>query len=393
MTTVWRDPSPVTDCPLRSHPRRPVKSLMTTIPVNALDRHILPLKDSLAQASAAVIESGHFVLGPNVKAFEREFAAYCGVSDCVGVANGTEALELGLRSIGITRGKRVALVANAAMYGTTAVLACDAEPVFVDIDPVTHTLDPKSLEATLASGPVDAVIVTHLYGRLANMEAIMALADKHGVAVFEDCAQSHGARDASGRRAGSFGMAASFSFYPTKNLGAIGDGGAVVTNDPRIADTLRKLRQYGWTAKYRNELPGGRNSRLDELQAAFLRTMLPLLDGWNERRREIANRYSREIRNDRIRTPPAGGEEYVAHLYVVQASDREGLQKQLADAGVGSDVHYPVADHRQPLFQQRFISVVLPATESACEDVLTLPCFPELTDQEVEKVIEACNQW
>lgn len=366
---------------------------MTIIPVNALDRHILPLKDSLAQASAAVIESGYFVLGPNVKAFESEFAAYCGVSECVGVANGTDALELGLRSLGITGGKRVALVANAAMYGTTAVLACDAEPVFVDIDPVTHTLDPKSLEATLASGSIDAVIVTHLYGRLANMEAILALADRHGFAVFEDCAQAHGARDASGRRAGSFGMAASFSFYPTKNLGAIGDGGAVVTNDPSVADTLRKLRQYGWTAKYRNELPGGRNSRLDELQAAFLRTMLPLLDGWNERRREIANRYSREIRNDRISTPPVSGEEYVAHLYVVQASDREGLQKKLADAGVGSDVHYPVGDHRQPLFQQRFISVVLPATESACGNVLTLPCFPELTDQEVETVIEACNQW
>ena len=366
---------------------------MTIIPVNALDRHILPLKDSLAQASAAVIESGYFVLGPNVKAFEREFAAYCGVSECVGVANGTEALELGLRSIGITGGKRVAVVANAAMYGTTAVLACDAEPVFVDIDPVTHTLDPKSLEATLASGAIDAVIVTHLYGRLADMEAILALADRHGFAVFEDCAQAHGARDASGRRAGSFGRAASFSFYPTKNLGAVGDGGAVVTNDPHVADTLRKLRQYGWTAKYRNELPGGRNSRLDELQAAFLRTMLPLLDGWNERRREIANRYSREIRNDRISTPLESGEEYVAHLYVVQASDRDGLQRHLADAGVGSDIHYPIGDHHQSLFNARFASTSLPLTEAACKDVLTLPCFPELTDDEVTRVIQACNNF
>ncbi|TAM64399.1 MAG: DegT/DnrJ/EryC1/StrS family aminotransferase [Rhodanobacter sp.] len=345
------------------------------------------------RACAAVVASGHYVLGPNVKAFESEFAAYCGVSDCVSVANGTEALELGLRSIGICQGKRVALVANAAMYGTTAVLACAAEPVFVDIDPSCHTLSPKALEAVLATGPIDALIVTHLYGRLADMRSILALADKHGFAVFEDCAQAHGARDASGRRAGSFGIAASFSFYPTKNLGALGDGGAVITNDPQVADTLRKLRQYGWTAKYRNELPGGRNSRLDELQAAFLRTMLPLLDGWNARRREIANRYSREIRNERIQVPSTSGEEYVAHLYVVQVSDRAGLQQHLAGAGVGSDVHYPIGDHRQPLFHDRFISTDLPVTEAACGNVLTLPCFPELTNDEATRVILACNDF
>lgn len=363
------------------------------IPVNALDRHIAPLREQLTQASAAVIESGFYVLGPNVKAFEKEFAAYCGVSDCIGVANGTEALELGLRSLGICPGKRVAMVANAAMYGTTAVLSCGAEPVFIDIDPATHTLDPKSLERVLEVGPIDAVIVTHLYGRLADIGSILALADKHGFLVFEDCAQAHGARDASGRRAGSFGKAASFSFYPTKNLGAIGDGGAVVTNDPKVADMLRKLRQYGWTAKYRNELPGGRNSRLDELQAAFLRVMLPMLDGWNARRREIANRYSSEIRNRRIQVPPSSGEEYVAHLYVVKVQDRDAFQRHLADAGVGSDVHYPIADHRQPLFQDRFLSMPLPSTEDACRSVVTLPCFPALTDDEATRVIQACNSF
>lgn len=366
---------------------------MANIPINALDRHTQPFKDRLAQASIAVIESGYFVLGPNVKAFEQEFAACCGVSDCIGVANGTEALELGLRSIGINHGKRVAVVANAAMYGTTAVLACGANPVFVDIDPATHTLDPKSLEATLATSRLDAVVVTHLYGRLADMDAILALASKHGFAVFEDCAQAHGAQDASGRRAGSFGKAASFSFYPTKNLGAIGDGGAVVTNDPQVADTLRKLRQYGWTTKYRNELSGGRNSRLDEMQAAFLRIMLPHLEGWNARRRQIANRYSLEIRNERIRVPATSGEDYVGHLYVVQATDRARLQQYLADAGIASDVHYPVSDHRQPVFGNRYITTHLPITEAACEGVLTLPCFPELADSEVTRVIEACNQW
>lgn len=365
----------------------------TSVPINSLDRHVRPLAADIRRVGGEVIDSGSYVLGVNVKAFEAEFAAYCGVSDCVGVANGTEALELGLRSLGVTRGKRVALVANAAMYGTTAVLSCGAEPVFVDVDPVTYTLSPVALKDVLDAGHVDVVIVTHLYGRLADMEAILALADQYEVVVFEDCAQAHGACDTSGRRAGSFGKAASFSFYPTKNLGAIGDGGAVTTNDARVAGALRKLRQYGWTAKYRNELPGGRNSRLDELQAAFLRVMLPHLGDWNTQRRKIANRYSCEIRNKRIRVPSESGEEYVAHLYVVQAFDRDGLQRHLADAGIGSGVHYPIGDHRQPLFGNLFAGAQLPVTDAACQNVLTLPCFPELAELEVTRVIEACNEW
>lgn len=366
---------------------------MSDISVNSLVRHSGPLRHELDAAARAVLQSGWYILGPNVEAFERCFASFCGVSCCIGVANGTEALELGLRAIGVKHGSRVGLAANAAMYGATAVLACDAEPVFVDINPATYTLDPKALEAALAVGPIDVVIVTHLYGRLADMPAIQALAERHGFAIFEDCAQAHGARDARGRRAGSFGKAASFSFYPTKNLGAIGDGGAVVTNDPETADTVRKLRQYGWTAKYRNELPGGRNSRLDELQAAFLRVMLPHLDAWNAARRKIANRYSTEIRNQRIQVPPPSGDDYVAHLYVARADDRKGLQQHLAAEGIGSDVHYPVADHHQPLFGDRFASIRLPATDAACASVLTLPCFPELTNEEVGRVIDACNRW
>lgn len=363
------------------------------IPVNALDRHIAPLSKALERVAADVIASGYYVLGPNVKAFEGEFAAWCGVDHCVSVANGTEALELGLRSLGIDKGKTVAMVANAAMYGTTATLACGAEPVFVDIDPATLLMDPRSLEATLATRTVDAVIVTHLYGRLADMGAILALAQKYGFAIFEDCAQAHGATDAAGHKAGSFGHAASFSFYPTKNLGALGDGGAVVTSDADIATTLRQLRQYGWTAKYRNELTGGRNSRLDEIQAAFLRLLLPHLDGWNARRREIANRYSNEIQHAEIALPPPGGNEFVAHLYVGRTDDRAGLQAHLAAAGVASEVHYPHPDYRQPLFGDRFAAIALPVTEDACRSVITLPCFPELTDDEVSQVIEACNQW
>jgi dTDP-4-amino-4,6-dideoxygalactose transaminase len=363
------------------------------IPVNALDRHIAPLSKQMELVAAKVITSGYYVLGPNVKAFESEFAAWCGVAECVSVANGTEALELGLRSLGVTAGKSVAVVANAAMYGTTATLACGAEPVFVDIDPITFAMDPKALEAVLATRHIDTVIVTHLYGKLADMPAFKGLSEKYGFTIFEDCAQAHGARDEQGRKAGSFGTAASFSFYPTKNLGALGDGGAVVTNDPRIAEKVRQLRQYGWTAKYCNVLPGGRNSRLDEIQAAFLRVMLPMLDGWNARRRNVANRYSKEIRNKKITVPPVGGDNIVAHLYVIRTTDRPSLQRHLAEAQIGSEVHYPVPDYRQPLFDERFAHVKLPITEACSDTVLTLPCFPELTDEEVARVIEACNKW
>lgn len=367
--------------------------MTSKIPVNALDRHIAPLSDALQRAAKEVIASGYYVLGPQVKAFESEFARWCGVDHCVGVANGTEALELGLRALGVDQGKSVAVVANAAMYGTTATLACSAEPVFVDVDPISLLMDPKALEAILETRSIDVVIVTHLYGRLADMPAFLALAEKHGFALFEDCAQAHGAADKAGRRAGSFGHAASFSFYPTKNLGALGDGGAIVTHDPNVATTLRQLRQYGWTAKYRNELAGGRNSRLDEMQAAFLRVLLPHLDAWNTRRREIANRYSAEIRNPRITVPAPSKEEFVAHLYVVSTSDRAGLQAHLAAADVSTEIHYPVSDHHQPLFGDIYGDVDLPVTDEACRSVVTLPCFPELTDAEVTRVIEACNRW
>jgi len=367
--------------------------MTTTVPVNALDRHIAPLSARLNEAASTVIASGYYVLGPSVKAFEKEFAEWCGVAECVTVANGTEALELGLRSLGIREGHKVAVVGNAAMYGTTAVLACDASPVFIDIDAVSATMDPAALDAAASAEKIDAVIVTHLYGKLADMDALMAVATKHGMIVFEDCAQAHGARNGQGKKAGSFGQAASFSFYPTKNLGALGDGGAVVTNDADTANTLRQLRQYGWTSKYRNELAGGRNSRLDEMQAAFLRVMLPLLDGWNERRREIANRYSSEISNSKIVVPPVSGEDFVAHLYVVRTDDRSGLQKHLTGAGITSEVHYPVADYRQPLFGDQFANLALDVTDQACATVVTLPCFPELTDEEVSRVVEACNRW
>jgi dTDP-4-amino-4,6-dideoxygalactose transaminase len=364
------------------------------IPVNSLERHIEPLRGALQAAAAEVIGSGYFVLGPSVAAFEREFSAYCGTSHCIGVANGTDALEICLKALGVAAGDRVAVVANAAMYGTSAVLACAATPVFVDVEPTRGTMDPQQLERLLATDAgIKAVIVTHLYGHLCRMDDIVRACRTHGVALVEDCAQAHGAQLPSGARAGSIGDIASFSFYPTKNLGALGDGGAVVTNRADLADRSRRLRQYGWSEKYTNGLPGGRNSRLDEIQARMLSAMLPLLDQWNTRRRDIANRYSREIDHPEVKVPPVGGDDYVAHLFVVQSERRDALKTHLAGLGIQTDVHYPRPDHRQPCHGGRYDGLSLPVTESLATTVLTLPCFPELSDDEVSTVIAACNSF
>jgi dTDP-4-amino-4,6-dideoxygalactose transaminase len=349
---------------------------------------------ALASAAREVIASSYYVLGPQTRAFEEEFATYCGVPHCVGVGNGTDALEIALKAVGVGPGDRVAVAANAAMYGTSAVLAAGAEPVFVDVESSTATMSHDALAEVFASpGRVVAVIVTHLYGRLARIAEIVQLARAAGAAVVEDCAQAHGAVLADGRRAGAIGDVASFSFYPTKNLGAVGDGGAVTTRDPLIAARVAQLRQYGWTSKYCNTLSGGRNSRLDEVQAAMLRVMLPLLDGWNARRREIANRYSRMICHPKIEVPPQSGPEFVAHLYVVRCAERDALRAHLHEQGIQTDIHYPRPDHRQPCHAGRYEAVVLANTERDAEQVLSLPCFPELSEDEITRVIDACNRF
>jgi dTDP-4-amino-4,6-dideoxygalactose transaminase len=235
------------------------------------------------------------------------------------------------------------------------------------------------------------VIATHLYGRLADMEALASALAGRGVALIEDCAQAHGARR-EGRRAGSFGDIGCFSFYPTKNLGALGDGGALTTRDAAIAGRLRQLRQYGWDRKYHVALAGGRNSRLDEIQAAVLRVRLPLVDGENARRRSIVAAYAAEIRHPGICVPAPAGEDCVAHLAVVRCTRRDSLQRHLEVHGVGSDVHYPFADHLQPIMGSRE-RPPLPVTERACAEVLTLPCFPAMSDAEAAHVIAACNAW
>ncbi len=341
----------------------------------------------LGSAVQRVVDSHWYILGKEVSEFEREFAAYCGVPHCVGVANGTDALELALRSVGVVAGDRVALAANAGFYGSTAVRIVGAVPAYGDVDPQTLTLAPAALAKLLEDG-VKAIIVTHLYGQLADIASIVGLAAEFGVPVIEDCAQAHGAA-LRGKRAGSFGAAGCFSFYPTKNLGALGDGGAVITSSSEIAARVRQLRQYGWNGKYHVETAGGRNSRLDEMQAAVLRSKLPHLDAWNARRRSVASQYNEAFRNLSLGRPLISGDDYVAHLYVLRVDDRDRFRSVLSERGVASDIHFPVPDHLQPAYPCRETRGMLPVTEAACDRVVSLPCFPGISAAQVEHVIEA----
>jgi dTDP-3-amino-2,3,6-trideoxy-4-keto-D-glucose/dTDP-3-amino-3,4,6-trideoxy-alpha-D-glucose/dTDP-2,6-dideoxy-D-kanosamine transaminase len=325
--------------------------------VNDIRRQNEAIRREIDMAIRRVLDRGWYILGPEVRAFEEEWAAHCGAAYCVTVGNGTDALELALRALGIGPDKRVATVANAGMYGTTAILRAGAAPTFVDVEPESMLMSPHGV------GSVDAAIVTHLYGRVATLPS--------GVPVVEDCAQAHGKK--------LQGYAACFSFYPTKNLGALGDGGAIVTNDETYATELRALRQYGWTSKYNSERPGGRNSRMDELQAAILRAKLPHLDHWNRRRGEIASKYDKAFGVD----TPAGS---LNHLYVLRSRDRQRVRDRLAERQIATDIHYPIPDHRQPSVNA---AVSLPVTEALCEEVFTLPLFPDMTHSEVERVIEA----
>jgi dTDP-4-amino-4,6-dideoxygalactose transaminase len=348
--------------------------------------------DALRIAFERVLHSGRFILGSEVTRFENAFAEYLGARACIGVGNGTDAIEIALRACGVREDGLVGTVANASMYATNSILAIGATPHFMDVDAATSLVSLAQAQAALDAG-CTALVVPHLYGKvIPQIGAIVdACAAKNAILV-EDCAQAHGAAMV-GRRAGTLGHAASFSFYPTKNLGALGDGGAVVTNDERIAEEARRLRQYGWTEKYTVGRAGGRNSRLDELQGAFLSELLPHLDRDNGRRRDIAARYASAIRNPAVSVPEVAGEDHVVHLYVVRCGARESLRAHLLADGIACDIHYPVPDHRQPVFEGRFSGVALPNTERLAEEVLTLPCYPELRDEDVDRVAAAINAW
>lgn len=366
--------------------------MSTDILVCDLRRRAERYRTEILRAFSRVVESGWFILGPEVSRFERNFAEYIGVGYCCAVANGTDALELALRAAGVESGDRVGTVANAGMYTTTALLAIGAEPLFLDVDLHSKVVSVVEVERAIAE-KVKAVVVTHLYGQgIREIQVISSLCKQAGVILIEDCAQAHGA-SIDKRRVGSFGDLACFSFYPTKNFGALGDGGAVLTNNSDLAEKVFRLRQYGWSSKYTVVHRGGRNSRLDELQAAVLTEFLPLLDDWNMRRRQIARRYAEEISDSRLVLPEIGGEDYVAHLFVIRSGDRDSLRAHLRACGVNTEVHYPVPDYRQPVFRGRFADVFLDNTELLAREVVTLPCYPEMSDEEIDQVIRAVNSW
>lgn len=344
-------------------------------------------RTAVDEAIARVLDSGWYVLGREVEAFEREFAAYLGVSHAVGVNSGTDALALALKALGIGPGDQVAAPSHTAVATIAAIEMTGAEPLLVDIDPVYYTLAPAALEAAITPR-TKAVVVVHLYGQVADMDAILALASRHGLKVVEDCAQATGGLY-QGRRLGSLGDAGCFSFYPTKNLGAIGDGGAVVTGSEAVAQSLRSLREYGWRGDRLSHVPGV-NSRLDEIQAAILRAKLPHLDADNDRRRAIAARYDAELA-DLVAIPAQRPHcRHVFHLYVVRVADRDAWLSRLRNRGVGASVHYAKAAHQQPAYGSRLAGADnLPETEKVVAEILTLPLYPELSDAEIDHVIAA----
>jgi dTDP-3-amino-3,4,6-trideoxy-alpha-D-glucose transaminase len=362
-----------------------------TIPFGDLKRQYESIKPELDEAAARVLASGWYILGPEVRAFEDEFAAFCGVGHAIGVGNGTEALYLALLGLGIGAGDEVITVANAADYEPLTILQSGARPVFVDVDERTYTIEPELLEAAITPR-TKAIMPVHLYGRMADMAAIMAVAERHGLLVIEDCAQAHGARFGE-RVSGSMGVCGCFSFYPSKNLGALGDGGMIVTDDSELAARLRRLRMYGWEKRYYTVDPGGINSRLDEIQAALLRVKLRHLAGWNDARRRIARRYNQLLGGTDLLLPEIPDDQsHVCHLYVVQSAQRDRLQAALRERGVESAIHYPLPAHLQPVYQGLAAPGSLPVTERLASEVLSLPIYPELTDAEVDRVAAAVRE-
>jgi len=360
--------------------------------INNLSAKINKYQDQIKVATNRVMASGWLILGPEVTQFETAFANYLGASHCICVGNGTDAIELALRAMGVEAGDHVATVANAGMYTTIALLAIGAKPYFLDVDLTTHNVTLAEVKQAVAAG-VKAIVVTHLYGLMVpEIEAIAQYCSQKSIPLLEDCAQVHGAK-INGQYAGTFGDAASFSFYPTKNLGALGDGGAIITSRFEIFERVKRLRQYGWTTKYQVGVPGARNSRLDDIQAAILSVFLPVLDELNARRRDIATRYTDGITHPNIVTPPKSGAAYVAHLYVVRCQHRNKLREHLSRQHIASEIHYPIPDHEQPIFGKQFQNISLPHTEQLKNEVMTLPCYPEMSDAEVDHVIDSVNGW
>lgn len=359
-----------------------------TIPFLDLRAAYIELRRDLDAACRRVLDSGSYILGAEVDGFEREFAAYCEARHCVGTGNGLDALTLALRGYGIGPGDEVIVPSNTFIATWLAVTATGARLAPVEPDPVTFNIDPARVESAITPR-TRAIIAVHLYGLPADMDAINGLARERGIKVIEDAAQAHGARFR-GRRAGSLGDAAAFSFYPAKNLGAFGDGGALVTDDARLAERVAALRNYGSRERYRHESKGG-NSRLDEMQAALLRVRLGRLDEWNRRRRSQARVYLSLLAGLPLTLPQEPpGAEHVWHLFVIRTPRREELRRFLEARGVGTHIHYPVPPHLQPAYADlRLGAGALPISEAMHREVLSLPMGPHLSEAEVHQVAGA----
>ncbi len=347
----------------------------------------LAAQPEIDAAIKRVLQSGQYILGPEVEAFEQEFAAWLGGGMAmVGVANGTDALELALHAAGLGPGDKVVTVANTVTATASAIGASGAKPVFVDIEPLTMLMDLDALDKLLTESRdprIKAVVPVHLYGQAVDMPRLMQLAETHHLIVIEDSAQAHGAT-VGGRKAGTWGQLAAFSFYPTKNLGAFGDAGAVVGRDPVLLEKVGLLRQYGWRKRYVSDLPG-RNSRLDEIQAAILRAQLMKLEAGNARRDELARQYHAVLKGAPLKLPVAAeGRTHSWHQYVVRTPRRDDLRAHLEKKNIHCGVLYPVPVHRQPAYHDAALS--LPQTEQACAEVLSLPLHPGLTDEQVDRI-------
>jgi dTDP-4-amino-4,6-dideoxygalactose transaminase len=338
-----------------------------------------------------VMTNADFILGTDVSAFEEEFAAYCEARHCVGVDSGMSALELGMRALGIGPGDEVITPAGSFIASSSAISFTGAKPVWVDVDSLTYNIDPDLIEAAITPR-TKAIMVVHLYGQPAEMDRVLEVAARHGLPVVEDACQSHGARYR-GRRTGSMSAFAAFSFYPSKNLGAYGDAGALTTNDAALAEKVRMMRNYGQRAKY-DHVYLAWNRRMDSMQAAVLRIKLRHLDDWNQARRHIASVYGELLASSGAALPHSSPQaEHVYHLYVVQVAERQRVIAELNGHGIGTGIHYPVPIHLQEAYRDRgFRAGAFPVTEAAAKRVLSLPMYPELADEDVRRVADALGE-